>query len=621
MSRSAEQVLAVMLGQEMPSGWAWTRDPASAQGRALLAVATEIAAIEASAEAQLVEADPRAAVALLSDYERVLGPDICAPDAASAPREARQRSVHARWTARGGQSPAFYVGLAAALGYRIAIEEFAVARAGTLRAGDPLNGPAWAHAWRARVGYPELEPLVGLDFTAGAVPAGLTVTRAHGTGAKALRRRPADGVWEEVGAGVPRLHATADGLSGWLLEPAATNLITNPRLEGPDGAAPDGMSVFGGSGVTATVVGQGVVDGLRYKDVRIAGTASAQTAAGLQFTVIGSAIPVVSGDLLTAGFFATVVDGSLNGVLSQTVQVYAYSSSNVVTETPGRAVSIADGRLGDQRYLAPVTFSNAGTAKAFHQCRLTVAVGATVDVTLRIAAPTAERRGFATTPVLPPAGTQGQATRGAETCVREVAPRGTAAGVLYAEVAVDAMPSTGTAIGATLLLTDGSASNIVGLRNFRDAGGAQWDTRAVTGGVVVADTGGATTLTLGAIERRAAGWQTDRVTHVRNGVLVDQDTSAAAPVVTTLSVASGEAVVLIRHLRVYDPLTDERVAQLTTLGQFPEVALGNAPVLFSAGRSAAGDPLAAWGNVPLECVLTRAKPAHTTVLFAYGRDV
>lgn len=30
------------------------------------------------------------------------------------------------------------------------------------------------------------------------------------------------------------------------------------------------------------------------------------------------------------------------------------------------------------------------------------------------------------------------------------------------------------------------------------------------------------------------------------------------------------------------------------------------------------DPLAAWGNVALECAIRRIKPAHTTVLFAYS---
>lgn len=34
-------------------------------------------------------------------------------------------------------------------------------------------------------------------------------------------------------------------------------------------------------------------------------------------------------------------------------------------------------------------------------------------------------------------------------------------------------------------------------------------------------------------------------------------------------------------------------------------------------RSAVSDPLAAWGNSALECLINRVKPAHTHVLFAY----
>lgn len=38
---------------------------------------------------------------------------------------------------------------------------------------------------------------------------------------------------------------------------------------------------------------------------------------------------------------------------------------------------------------------------------------------------------------------------------------------------------------------------------------------------------------------------------------------------------------------------------------------------FVAG-SAAGEPLASWGNELLECAINKLKPAHTHVLFAYG---
>lgn len=39
---------------------------------------------------------------------------------------------------------------------------------------------------------------------------------------------------------------------------------------------------------------------------------------------------------------------------------------------------------------------------------------------------------------------------------------------------------------------------------------------------------------------------------------------------------------------------------------------------FQAGRSAAGEPLQAWGNELFECVFRRLAPAHTLVHFAYG---
>jgi len=39
---------------------------------------------------------------------------------------------------------------------------------------------------------------------------------------------------------------------------------------------------------------------------------------------------------------------------------------------------------------------------------------------------------------------------------------------------------------------------------------------------------------------------------------------------------------------------------------------------FAVGQSTAGEPLRSGGNHLLECVLTRLKPAHTHVIFAYG---
>jgi uncharacterized protein YmfQ (DUF2313 family) len=42
---------------------------------------------------------------------------------------------------------------------------------------------------------------------------------------------------------------------------------------------------------------------------------------------------------------------------------------------------------------------------------------------------------------------------------------------------------------------------------------------------------------------------------------------------------------------------------------------------FAAGQSAAGDPLATWGNEVLECELEALKPAHTILQFRYFNGV
>lgn len=65
--------------------------------------------------------------------------------------------------------------------------------------------------------------------------------------------------------------------------------------------------------------------------------------------------------------------------------------------------------------------------------------------------------------------------------------------------------------------------------------------------------------------------------------------------------------------RAGDPVTNDTWRHTWTV-QAPETTV----VPFSAGRSAAGEPLALWGNEGLECRLRKSAPAHTRVLFSYG---
>lgn len=132
----------------LPQGPAWPRE-ASPVTRLLDGLAQELARVEGRALTLLEEADPRTTAELFADWERVAGlPDDCviafAPDQTVAQRRA---ALVGRLATIGGQSPAYFVGLAAALGYAITLTEFKQ-HAVNDDVSTPLYGPAWAFAWQ-----------------------------------------------------------------------------------------------------------------------------------------------------------------------------------------------------------------------------------------------------------------------------------------------------------------------------------------------------------------------------------------------------------------------------------------------------------------------------------------
>lgn len=101
----------------------------------------------ANAMGLLREADPRQAAQLLADWERVAGlPDSCLAGAAQSTAE-RQSALIARLTALGGQSPAYFIALAAGLGYTVTITEF---RPYTVSSAvnTPIHSEQWRYVWQ-----------------------------------------------------------------------------------------------------------------------------------------------------------------------------------------------------------------------------------------------------------------------------------------------------------------------------------------------------------------------------------------------------------------------------------------------------------------------------------------
>jgi uncharacterized protein YmfQ (DUF2313 family) len=103
-----------------------------------------LAEVDSAANALYDEADPRTTTLLLPDWERVAGlPDICV-DGADQTLQERRAWLVSRLTARGGQSRAWFISLAASLGYAITIDEYHPSMAGLLRAGEQVAGMvAW----------------------------------------------------------------------------------------------------------------------------------------------------------------------------------------------------------------------------------------------------------------------------------------------------------------------------------------------------------------------------------------------------------------------------------------------------------------------------------------------
>jgi uncharacterized protein YmfQ (DUF2313 family) len=122
--------------------------------------------VDRAAQELLVDAFPATVGPLLPEWESSLGlPDPCTGQLPSS--EQRRARVLARFVASGGQSAAYFVGYAAALGYRVTVTNFAPFRCGASACGHPLGGPAWAHTWRITAPITTITP-----FRCGASAAG-----------------------------------------------------------------------------------------------------------------------------------------------------------------------------------------------------------------------------------------------------------------------------------------------------------------------------------------------------------------------------------------------------------------------------------------------------------------
>jgi uncharacterized protein YmfQ (DUF2313 family) len=124
--------------QLLPRGRIWHRGWGTVQAQDLLLLMSAWVRLDVRAQELLVDAFPCSTLELLPEWEKSLGlPDPCTEQPQTL--QQRQAAACAKFTARGGASVNYFVGVAAALGVYVIIDEFTP--------GDGL-GEEWAHTWR-----------------------------------------------------------------------------------------------------------------------------------------------------------------------------------------------------------------------------------------------------------------------------------------------------------------------------------------------------------------------------------------------------------------------------------------------------------------------------------------
>jgi len=132
----------------LPPGRLWDalRESDSVADDLLAALAEEFARVDWRVDDLFDEADPRATIEMLAEWEAWVGlPDTCTGDLDTL--QERHEALVQQLTSVGGQSRAYFIELAAKLGYTITIDEFRPFICES-PCEDPIYDTDWWFTWR-----------------------------------------------------------------------------------------------------------------------------------------------------------------------------------------------------------------------------------------------------------------------------------------------------------------------------------------------------------------------------------------------------------------------------------------------------------------------------------------
>ena len=266
--------------------------------------------------------------------------------------------------------------------------------------------------------YDQLDyPTLDLNFAATkTLDSKITFTRASsGTYFDSNR------VMQLASANTPRFNHnpnTKESL-GLLIEEQRTNSIRNNTMQGAVAGTPGTLPTNWGinfnttTGITRSVVGAGVEDGISYIDIQFVGTASGAGSVDIFFEIV-NAIAAATGQTWGASFYWKLQAGSFTGLSDQRFFAYEYNSSSGYVNAPfaGTPANPTSAALCIQRFTGAATLAGgASTAFVRPLLKINIANGAAINITLRIGMPQLEQGAFATS-VIPTSGAA--ATRAAD---------------------------------------------------------------------------------------------------------------------------------------------------------------------------------------------------------------
>jgi hypothetical protein len=316
---------------------------------------------------------------------------------------------------------------------------------------------------------------------------------------------------------------TAWGLRG---EPAATNSIRNSTMLGAvagiPGTLPTNWAAQNIGGINLTeVVGTGYEDGIAYVDVRFTGTTSTNST-GAILTEASTQIAALSGQVWASSLFVRLIGGSTANIASINNSILERDSGGVLLAATNTAIVITSAALSSQRVATTRTLNNASTA--FVQQRIAIIPNAfpvAIDITFRIGWPQLETGSIATSPI---------PTFGAAVTRTIDAIDASTAARTKGLIVVDYVPrEAGSQQVASIDDTTTNERHLLtndGIYAVTDGGAAQ---ASVDGG----------TPTVGALNRVAATWNTDRFAVSLNGGAAAADASGTVPTVNRIRIASG----------------------------------------------------------------------------------